>query len=844
MLVSVSWGWAQSAEPPPRLLLRPRAEEPQKADVQSFPAAWIPATPYPVGIDRFGYVDDSGVLYVVSGRTATGLTTAVSKSQQGAWTSLAPIPVPSEAPVAALIRERLYVASGAGAPSALHIYDVTSNTWLTGAPRPGVSSSYGAAVGQWSGKMYVVGGGSNGTTLLSIYDPDTNTWSAGPAAPATFQLGGYAQLGRFLYLVGTRTSIPAANSTVTMRLDLSTNTWSTGPTWTPARADFGMGAYGTRLFAMGGDNNGDGLNPSARVDELETSGWPGGTWVVSPNDLPSPRQGNRTSTSTRDILPFTSIRSIGGYSGARTDEHLTRGKASYLCQDYSVTQSTRAFEPASTDVGSHCDHCLTVIDFPFPFTYYGNAYTSVKADSNGNLQFKNNAVSMGSNTNLPTGTIGVEESVYPFWDDLRTDTAGSGIFTSTTGDAPNRIFTIEWRATAAQDAMRRTNFAVRFFEGSSDFEILYGDTVGQFDGTIGVQEYYTTYSTRVRSGVGMYTQFGPIGNVPAAGTRLLFTAGCCPPIAFTGAIGSNSSTYPGTSGSQSGRLNRDAVASTCGMAKAFPGFFGNVARTSDRYTFANNGPATCVTFSINTSCGANGVFAAAYLGSFTPGNVSTNYLGDIGDSPAPFGSFSVDVPANSNVVLVVNEVTAGAGCGGYDVVVTGLSCPLSLVSAASRKTHGTVDYDIPLPITGNSGLEGRASSANHRLVFTFNQPITSGSVALLTGMATLGPVSFSGSTMTVPISGVADKQKVVVGLNNVTSSVGQVLPNAGVAMYVLFGDVDGDLFVNSGDALQTRSRSGQSADGTNFRTDVNHDGVVNSGDSLIVRARSGSAVPR
>ena len=78
-----------------------------------------------------------------------------------------------------------------------------------------------------------------------------------------------------------------------MRLDMATNTWSTGPVWTPQRADFALAAAGTKLIAIGGDTNGGSFfDPSAQVDELDTSTWPGGTWVPSPHNLPSARQAN------------------------------------------------------------------------------------------------------------------------------------------------------------------------------------------------------------------------------------------------------------------------------------------------------------------------------------------------------------------------------------------------------------------------------------------------------------------------------------------------------------------------------------------------------------------------
>jgi hypothetical protein len=60
----------------------------------------------------------------------------------------------------------------------------------------------------------------------------------------------------------------------------------------------------------------------------------------------------------------------------------------------------------------------------------------------------------------------------------------------------------------------------------------------------------------------------------------------------------------------------------------------------------------------------------------------------------------------------------------------------------------------------------------------------------------------------------------------------------------LLGDTNADGAVNSGDTLQTRNRSGQAADATNFHSDVNTDGFVNSGDTTLVRARSGMALPK
>jgi hypothetical protein len=60
---------------------------------------------------------------------------------------------------------------------------------------------------------------------------------------------------------------------------------------------------------------------------------------------------------------------------------------------------------------------------------------------------------------------------------------------------------------------------------------------------------------------------------------------------------------------------------------------------------------------------------------------------------------------------------------------------------------------------------------------------------------------------------------------------------------VLWGDTDGDRFVNSGDIAQTKSQSGAAVTSSNFREDVNADGFINSADISLVKSESGTALP-
>ena len=113
---------------------------------------------------------------------------------------------------------------------------------------------------------------------------------------------------------------------------------------------------------------------------------------------------------------------------------------------------------------------------------------------------------------------------------------------------------------------------------------------------------------------------------------------------------------------------------------------------------------------------------------------------------------------------------------------------------------------------------------------------------MTSGTGTVGSVAGNGTpAITVDLNGVTNAQRITVTLHNVNDGV-----NTGdvpISMGALEGDANGDGFVNAGDAVQTRNRSGQTTDATNFRSDVNADGVVNSGDTVIVRARSGTALP-
>jgi hypothetical protein len=232
----------------------------------------------------------------------------------------------------------------------------------------------------------------------------------------------------------------------------------------------------------------------------------------------------------------------------------------------------------------------------------------------------------------------------------------------------------------------------------------------------------------------------------------------------------------------------------------------------------------------------NGSGAFLYITSGV-GGTATNNVVKLSDT-AGYNSAINIVTANN---LTLYTAPAGTTVKGIAFAPTALPPPpLSLTMAVSRKVHGGAQtFDIDLPLTGNPSIECRSTGNNHTLVFFFSNNVTSGSAAVTAGTGTAGTPTFSGNTMTVPLTGVTDVQTITVTLTNVIDQFSQTIPSVSVQMAVLAGDSTGDRTVNSSDVSQTKARSGQSATSTSFRSDVTVDGTINSSDVSSVKSKSG-----
>jgi uncharacterized protein (DUF1800 family) len=164
-----------------------------------------------------------------------------------------------------------------------------------------------------------------------------------------------------------------------------------------------------------------------------------------------------------------------------------------------------------------------------------------------------------------------------------------------------------------------------------------------------------------------------------------------------------------------------------------------------------------------------------------------------------------------------------------------------LVSAVSRKAHGATVYDIPLPLTGASGIESRRVVGAPTVVLLFDQPVTAGTAAVTAavGQVAAANPTFSGNAMTVTLSGVPDGQAVTVTASNVRSAAGGTLASAAVTLRTLEGDVNGTGVVSASDINLTKSAAATGVvDGFSFRSDIDFNGVIGATDINLVKAKA------
>jgi Dockerin type I domain len=182
----------------------------------------------------------------------------------------------------------------------------------------------------------------------------------------------------------------------------------------------------------------------------------------------------------------------------------------------------------------------------------------------------------------------------------------------------------------------------------------------------------------------------------------------------------------------------------------------------------------------------------------------------------------------------------------FDLYTNTLMLPTPPVpsSAVSRKVHGAAGtFDVPLPLTGNVGVECRSGGAtnDYQMIINFANSVTVGSASVTSGTGSVSSFSVSGSQVTVNLTGVTNVQRITVTLINVND--GTHMGNVPISMGVLVGDVNGNAAVNASDVSLTKSQVGNPVTSSNFREDVNANGTISSTDVALVKSDVGTALP-
>src|SRR5438105_6082071 len=134
-----------------------------------------------------------------------------------------------------------------------------------------------------------------------------------------------------------------------------------------------------------------------------------------------------------------------------------------------------------------------------------------------------------------------------------------------------------------------------------------------------------------------------------------------------------------------------------------------------------------------------------YLGP-EPGSIgkifTLNYDGTSASNFQDITSELFPIPTTGGNVNLANVSSFGEDAAG-ELYITDIGngnvykiSPM-LVSAASRKLHGTVPFDLALPLTGTRAIECRGTSGNYTIVFKFAVPVSSVSTATVTGIGSV-----------------------------------------------------------------------------------------------------------
>jgi hypothetical protein len=168
----------------------------------------------------------------------------------------------------------------------------------------------------------------------------------------------------------------------------------------------------------------------------------------------------------------------------------------------------------------------------------------------------------------------------------------------------------------------------------------------------------------------------------------------------------------------------------------------------------------------------------------------------------------------------------------------------SFQSAVSRKVHGAAGtFNLPLSAVATAPTTEPRTGPAQTIVFTFDRPILSATVAITEGTATAAAPSFTGNGVIVGLTGVTNQQYVTIGLTSVSSVDGGTGGSGSVRVGFLLADVNQNRVISVADVGLVNAQLAQTVTAANYLKDVNASGTLTVADKGITNANLTRSLP-
>jgi len=201
--------------------------------------------------------------------------------------------------------------------------------------------------------------------------------------------------------------------------------------------------------------------------------------------------------------------------------------------------------------------------------------------------------------------------------------------------------------------------------------------------------------------------------------------------------------------------------------------------------------------------------------------------------------YSCNGDASGNFAVKADVVT-----GDTITFTVPVTCQAPVVaSVASRRTHGGVDFDLPIATAGAATIEPRQNGPQ-TLVLTFDQDLDVAVAPTSSlGTAAVNPANHK-EVLVTGMGAITDGSCVSITVTGAKAGNGNCLSAAKtIKITALFGDVNQSGGVDAGDIGQVKLQSLKPITASNYLKDVNVSGGIDAGDIGQVKLRSLKVVP-